>query len=76
MATQCPLESRQEFLDEAKPEQVTICGVEYELGPRINSSMSLGYNLNAKGYVTVKGKKCPVQIGLNITLIGSGRLDQ
>lgn len=68
----CPI-TREQF-SEAKPIEVEIAGTKHTLHPRTFASDSLGWNLNAKGVVEVDGVQCDVQIGLNVTIIGSKKL--
>ena len=74
MARVCPI-TRNEFHEHAENLPVTIGSSGYELEPRENESDSLGWKLNAKQQVKINGKMCWVQIGINITLIGSAVLD-
>jgi hypothetical protein len=69
--TTCPI-SRKEFLAHAKPLTIKIG----ELAPMVAnarefSTGSLGWNLNGKTDMQINGVWVTVQIGLNMTLVGS-----
>ena len=69
--TECPI-TRQQFREIAKALKVAINGQEFMIGPREFSTGSMGWNLNEKATVIVgEGVPCKVQIGLNVTLVGS-----
>jgi hypothetical protein len=72
-ATVCPI-TRQEFLEHAKELPVQLDGVSLTAEVKEFSTRSLGWNINAKDFVTINGKKVKVQIGLNITFVGSKEL--
>ena len=72
--TSCPV-SRAEFLEKAKPVQVAI----NDLPPLLAevkefSTGSLGWYLNGKTTIDVGGTRVSVQIGLNLTVVGSKEL--
>ncbi len=71
--TVCPL-TRPEFLAKAKPLKITIDGVEMVAPPREFSTGSLGWNLNNKTTMDIGGTMVTVQIGMNVTLVGSKEL--
>lgn len=71
--TICPL-TRPEFLDKAKALAVTIDGVAMQAPPREFSTGSLGWNLNSKTTMDIGGVPVTVQIGMNVTLVGSKEL--
>ena len=73
--TKCRV-SRQQFAANAKSIVVIIDGQTFEVDPMEFKTGSLGWNLNAKSTTDVGGEKCNVQIGLNVTLIGSKELPQ
>lgn len=68
--TICPL-TRPEFLEKAKPLAITIDGVPMTAPPREFSTGSLGWNLNNKTTMDIGGTTVTVQIGMNVTLVGS-----
>ena len=71
MSKQPPPLSRSEFLQNAQPVQVVIGGNTFGAGPREFSTGSFGWYLSAKTNLIVDGKSLPVQIGLNLTVVGS-----
>ena len=68
--TTCPI-SRSEFLAHAKPVSVIINGKEYQAVPKEFSTGSLGWNINDKVNVENGGKLVTVQVGMNLTVVGS-----
>jgi hypothetical protein len=73
MAKPCSI-TRAEFRDGAKPMQVTINGVPMLAEVKEFSTGSLGWYVNGKTMVDVGGKAVNVQIGLNLTIVGSKEL--
>jgi hypothetical protein len=73
--TQCPI-SREQFREQVQPVRVQIGSISVEVDPKEFSTGSLGWYLNGKTSVEVGGVKCPVQIGLSLTIIGSKELPQ
>jgi hypothetical protein len=73
--TTCPI-TRADFRSKAKPVKVVINGVEQEAEVKEFSTGSLGWYLNAKIGLDVEGVRVPVQIGLNLTIVGSKELPQ
>jgi hypothetical protein len=73
MAKSC-LISRADFHAKAKPVTVTINNVPMVAEVKEFSTGSLGWNINAKTTIDVDGTSVPVQIGLNLTIIGSKEL--
>ena len=73
--TTCPI-SRADFRSKAKPVKVVINGVEQEAEVKEFSTGSLGWYLNAKISLDVDGVRVPVQIGLNLTIVGSKELPE
>jgi len=71
--TVCPI-SRADFLAKAKPVNITIDGAAMVAPPREFSTGSLGWNLNNKTTMDIGGTMVTVQIGMNITLVGSKEL--
>lgn len=73
--TTCPI-SRSEFRDTAKPVTVTINGVPLQAEVKEFSTGSLGWYLNGKMTVDVGGTPVSVQIGMNMTIVGSKEVPQ
>jgi hypothetical protein len=68
--------TRAEFRAGAKPISVVINGKELTALVKEFSTGSLGWNINEKLAVDVGGKSVMVQVGLNLTIIGSKDLPQ
>lgn len=66
----CPL-SLAQFLAKAEPLKVAIQGQEMLAEVKGFSTGSFGWYLNGKTMVMVDGKPVSVQIGLNLTIVGS-----
>ena len=73
--TSCPID-RDTFANEAGPVKVTIGATTFEVDPKEFSTGSLGWYLSGKVTLEVGGVRCPVQVGLNLTLVGSKDLPQ
>lgn len=73
--TSCPI-TRAEFRDKAQPLTVAINNVPLQAEVKEFSTGSLGWYLNGKMSVDVGGKMVTVQIGMNLTIIGSKELPQ
>ncbi len=71
--TTCPI-SRQQFVDGAKPVEITINGNRMTAHPKEFSTGSLGWYLNGKTEIDVNGVTVTVQIGMNLTIVGSKEL--
>jgi hypothetical protein len=71
--TSCPV-SRNQFRTKAKPVSVTINGIPQVAEVKEFSTKSLGWYLNGKTVVEIDGVQVPVQIGLNLTIVGSKEL--
>ena len=71
--TTCPI-TRSEFRSHAVALPVQINGVPLTAVVKEFSTGSLGWNINGKMVVTVDGKPVTVQIGLNLTIVGSKEL--
>jgi hypothetical protein len=67
--------SREQFSTNAQPVTVTINGKELTAEVKEFSTGSFGWYLNAKTDVQVGDKKVPVQIGMNLTVVGSKDAD-
>ena len=63
--------SQTQFLAKAEPLKVSINGQEMLAEVKAFSTGSFGWYLNGKTLVMVDGKPVSVQIGLNLTLVGS-----
>jgi hypothetical protein len=68
--TMCPI-SRKEFLAHAKPIAVKIGELPLAATVKEFQTGSLGWFLNGKTSIDVNGTPVAVQIGLNITVLGS-----
>src|SRR3954468_18578231 len=68
--------TRQQFRDTAKPVTVVINGKEFKVPRKEFSTGSLGWYLNEKMDVEIDGVDVKVQIGLNLTIVGSKDLPQ
>lgn len=66
----CPVE-RKRFMGRAKAVRVVINGVKMTAPPKQFSTGSFGWYLTGKLNIEVKGVHVPVQVGLNLTVIGS-----
>jgi hypothetical protein len=71
----CPI-TRSQFRSNAKPMPVQINGASLLADVKEFSTGSLGWNHSGKCVVEIDGVQCWVQIGLNVTLIGSKELPQ
>ena len=68
--TACPI-SRAQFLSKAKAVTITINGVPLIAEVKEFSTGSLGWYLNGKTAIEVDGTPVSVQIGMNLTVVGS-----
>lgn len=68
--------TREQFRTQAKPIPVVINGKELVAMAKEFSTGSLGWNINDKLQVEVAGHTVTVQVGLNLTIIGSKDLPQ
>jgi hypothetical protein len=66
--------TRQQFRDGAKPVEVNVGGTPMFAIPREFSTGSLGWYLNGKTLIDVNGVKVTVQVGVNLTIVGSKEL--
>lgn len=73
--TTCPV-TRAEFRAAAKPIAVSIDNVPLTAEVKEFSTGSLGWFVNGKTTIDVGGKRVTVQIGLNMTIVGSKDLPQ
>jgi hypothetical protein len=63
--------SRAEFKEKAKPVEVVIDGNKMVGAPREFSTGSLGWYINGKATIMVGDTPVTVQVGLNLTVVGS-----
>nr|AYM52989.1 hypothetical protein [Myxococcus fulvus] len=66
----CPV-SLSQFIEKAEPLKVSINGQELLAEVKSFSTGSFGWYINGKTTVTVDGKLLSVQIGMNLTVVGS-----
>src|SRR5437870_9251589 len=68
--TTCPITHKQ-FKEHARPIEVIINGTHLQAPVKEFQTGSLGWYLNGKMNITIDGKPVAVQIGLNLTIVGS-----
>jgi hypothetical protein len=73
--TTCPI-SRAQFRQGAKAVEIIINDQRMVVPVKFFSTGSLGWYLNGKTTIEVGGQSVPVQIGLNLTIVGSKELPQ
>jgi hypothetical protein len=66
----CPV-SLSVFLEKAEPVKVVINGQEMLAEVKSFSTGSFGWYINGKTTIQVDGKPLSVQIGMNMTIVGS-----
>jgi hypothetical protein len=66
----CPV-TRAQFLEKAEPVKLVINGQELLADKKEFSTGSFGWYFNGKVNVTVDGKPLSVQVGMNLTVVGS-----
>ena len=71
--TTCPI-TRDQFRENAKPIEVTINGIPMTAEVKEFSTGSLGWYLNGKVSIKVGEAPVSVQIGMNLTIVGSKEL--
>ena len=71
--TTCPV-TRQKFKESAKAIEVVINGVPMTAVVKEFSTGSLGWNINGKMTVQVGDTPVTVQVGMNMTIVGSKEL--
>jgi hypothetical protein len=76
MAKALPPITREQFRTRAKPLAVVINGKEMAAAVKEFSTGSLGWNISDKMQIEIDGKPVMVQIGLNLTIVGSKDLPQ
>ena len=73
--TVCPI-TREQFTKDAKPVEVIINGQTLTAAVKHFSTGSLGWYLNGKTTIQVGDTPVSVQIGMNLTIVGSKELPQ
>ncbi|MCS6851832.1 MAG: hypothetical protein NZ700_11765 [Gemmataceae bacterium] len=73
--TTCPI-SRAQFRSQAKPVVVKIGDLPLQAEVKEFSTGSLGWYLNGKTTIDVGGVPVSVQIGMNMTIVGSKELPE
>jgi hypothetical protein len=68
--TSCPV-SKTQFIEKAQPMRVSINGQEMLAEVKEFSTGSFGWYMNGKTVVEIDGKAISVQIGMNLTVVGS-----
>ena len=68
--TSCPV-SLAHFMEKAEPLMVTINGQDMLAEVKQFSTGSFGWYMNGKTLVSIDGKPVSVQIGMNLTVVGS-----
>ena len=68
--TTCPI-TRQEFKEKAKSVEVVIDGNKMIGAAREFSTGSMGWNISSKMTLMVGDKPVTVQVGINLTILGS-----
>ena len=68
--TTCPV-TRAQFQEKAEPLKVSINGQELLAEVKEFSTGSFGWYLNGKILVPIDGKTVSVQVGMNLTIVGS-----
>ena len=66
----CPV-SLSQFLEKAEPLKVVVNGQELLAEVKSFSTGSFGWYINGKTTISVDGKPLSVQIGMNLTVVGS-----
>jgi len=66
--------TRAEFHEQAKPVEVVVNGIPMIAEVKEFSTGSLGWYLNGKSTIKVGDKTVTVQIGMNLTVVGSKEL--
>lgn len=70
MSRECKV-TRQQFRSDAQPVQVILNGVPLQAFPKEFKTGSLGWYINGKMSVLVGGVPVTVQVGVNLTIVGS-----
>ena len=73
MASKCTID-REQFRAHAQPVKVEINGTPFQAEVKEFSTGSFGWNLNTKVTLKVGESSVNVQVGLNLTVVGSKEL--
>ena len=73
--TPCAI-GRKEFKENAQPVTFEIAGTPVTAEPREFSTGSFGWYFTGKVNIMVNGKSLPVQVGCNLTVVGSKEVAQ
>ena len=73
--TTCPI-TRDEFNQHAQTLKITVGDKTFTAKPKNFSTGSLGWNVNDKITMEINGKEVIVQVGMNLTIVGSKELPQ
>jgi len=68
--TSCPVTATQ-FMEKAEPLKISINGQDMLAEVKSFSTGSFGWYLNGKTVISIDGKAVSVQIGMNMTVVGS-----
>ena len=68
--TACPVTAAH-FAEKAEPLKITINGQDMLAEVKAFSTGSFGWYLNGKTVISIDGKAVSVQIGMNMTVVGS-----
>jgi hypothetical protein len=68
--TSCPV-SQSQFMEKATPLKISINGQDMLAEVKSFSTGSFGWYLNGKTVIEIDGKAVSVQIGMNMTVVGS-----
>jgi hypothetical protein len=71
--TVCPI-SRQQFTDKAPTLTISVGDRTFKASPRQFSTGSLGWYVNDKMDIEIDGKPVTIQLGFNLTVVGSKEL--
>ncbi len=71
--TTCSI-TRADFRERAEPVEIVIGGIPMSADPKEFSTGSLGWYLNSKVNLKIGDKSVTVQIGMNMTIVGSKEL--
>ena len=66
--------TRKKFAESAKPVTVTVNNIPMVAAPKEFSTGSLGWYLNGKTVIEIDGIPVTVQVGMNMTIVGSKEL--
>ncbi|MFQ3649722.1 MAG: hypothetical protein SNJ75_05265 [Gemmataceae bacterium] len=66
--------SRKQFHTCAKPVEISVNGTRWVASPKEFSTGSLGWYLNEKVTIEIDGIPVTVQVGMNLTIVGSKEL--